>query len=233
MSRAYDISTLVLSVLACGGIVANILLTPACVSAQFVVHIVLFAHSVYTYRVPIVTFSSAQVNHNHDYRQTCEVSINDYPRRYHSFKNLLAHEFALGCVLVLCWTMPSAPITAFEGALLSLLICVVCRTRILLILLVGNFLILLRFMQYPSLGSVLRFAAFLFGALFTRLLPHRGVLHIICAMFCLLHARTPLVSVFSAVPSLVVFSVLRDYSRASDCVLLTSVSIWVSIFLIR
>lgn len=232
MSRAYDISTLVLSVLACGGIVANILLTPACVSAQFVVHVVLFAHSVYTYQVPIVTFSSTQVQHNHNYRQTCEVSVNDYPRRYHSLQNLLAHEFALGCVLVMCWTVPSAPITAFEAALLSLLTCIVCRTRILLILLIGNFLILLRVMQYPTLGSLIRFAAFLFGALFTRLLPHRGFLHLICALICLLHGRTPLISVFSAVPSLVIFSVLRDFSRASDCVLLTSVSIWVSIFLI-
>ena len=95
MSRAYDISTLILSVLACGVIVSNVLLTPACVSAQFVVHVVLFAQSVYVYHVPTSTFTPAQVSHNHDYRSTCEVSINSYPRLYHSFKNVPAHEVAL------------------------------------------------------------------------------------------------------------------------------------------
>ena len=232
MSRAYDISTLILSVLGCGAVVSRVLLTPACVSAQFVVHVLLFAHSVYKYHVPSISFTSAQVHHNHEYRRTCEVSVNSYPRLYHSFKNVVMHELILGVVLVLCWTMPAAPITSFEGAALSLLTCLACRTRILQGLLIGNFFILVRMMQYPSFGSILRMVAFLFGVLFTRLLPHRAILHVACACICLFQTQTDVRSVFSVFPSLVVYSVVRDYSRSSDCVLLTSVCIWVSFFIL-
>ena len=232
MSRAYDISTLVLSVMCCGAIVSSVLLTPACVSAQFAIHVVLFAHCVYAYHTPVISFNAAQLHHNHGYRRTCEVSVHSYPRLYHSFKNMVAHEIILGIVLVLCWTMPSAPVTSFEAATLSLLTCMLCRTRILQVLLIGNFLVLVRFMQYPSLGSFVRMLSFAFGVFFTRLLPHRAILHVVCAGLCLFQSRVPIESVFALFPSLVVYSVLRDLSHSSDCLLLTSVCIWLSLFLL-
>ena len=174
----------------CGAIVSSVLLTPACVSAQFAIHVVLFAHSVYSYHTPSISFNAAQLHHNHAYRRTCEYSVNSYPRLYHSFKNMAAHEVLLGIVLVICWTMPSAPVTSFEAALLSLFTCMLCRTRTLQVLLIGNFLVLMRLMQYPSVGSLVRMLSFAFGVFFTRLLPHRAILHIVCAVVCLFQSRT-------------------------------------------